>query len=125
MCRILHSALVLILVAALVAPLSATNSEAIRAPMCCLGKGEHKCLGDMDSSHGAPPQGFSRSAEKCPYPPLALAARHGPELARPIAAQAVAVDSHRVPVILETQFSAFASGLQARSERGPPASSPD
>jgi hypothetical protein len=108
-----------------VAPLSGADSKAVQAPMCCLGKGEHKCLGDLDSAHGTGPEGFSSATEKCPYSPLALAAMHGPELARPVAGHAVIVASNRAPVALETQSSAFASALQARSERGPPASSLD
>jgi hypothetical protein len=123
--RILNSAIAFFLAAALVAPLSGADNKAARAPMCCLGKGEHKCLGEMDSSHGASTQGFSRDDERCPYSPLALAAMHGPELSRPAAAGTIAVVSHRVPVALETQFSASASALQSRSERGPPSSSLD
>jgi len=70
--RILHSVLVLLVVAALVAPLSA-DAEAARTPICCQGKGEHDCLGDMHSPAGAAPQGFSSGSDKCPYSPLALA----------------------------------------------------
>jgi len=88
--RILHSALVLLVVAALVAPLSASDAAA-RTPICCLGKGEHHCLGEMHASGGAETQGFSSTAEKCPYSPLALAATHGPDLAPPVGAGGVVV----------------------------------
>lgn len=119
--RILHSALVLLVVAALVAPLSASDAAA-RTPICCLGKGEHHCLGEMHASGGAETQGFSSTAEKCPYSPLALAATHGPDLAPPVGAGGVVVTSHRVPVTLKSKSSASASAIHARPERGPPPS---
>ncbi len=117
--RILHSALVLLVVAALVAPLSASEAAA-RTPICCLGKGEHHCLGAMHAPDGAAPQGVSSAADKCPYSPLALAAMHGPELAPPVAARGLVVASHSVPVTLESKSSASASAIHARPERGPP-----
>ena len=122
--RILHSVLVLLVVAALVAPLSA-DAEAARTPICCQGKGEHDCLGDMHSPAGAAPQGFSSGSDKCPYSPLALAAMHGPDLAPPVAAGTLAVASFTASVALETQSSVSASPRYARPERGPPPSSLD
>ena len=122
--RILHSVLVLLVVAALVAPLSGSDA-AVGTPICCLGKGEHQCLGDVHSPAGAAPQGFSSAAEKCPYLPLALAAMHGPDLAPPVAAGAVAVTSSTAPVALVSQCFVCASPRYARPERGPPPSSLD
>jgi len=122
--RILHSALVLLVVAALIAPLSASEAAA-RTPICCLGKGEHHCLGQMHASGGAAPQGFSGAAEKCPYSSLALAAMHGPDLAPPVVARGIVVTSHRVPLLLKFKSSGSACAIRARLERGPPPPSLD
>jgi hypothetical protein len=117
--RSFHTLLVLLVVAALVAPLSASDA-ASRAPICCLGKGEHHCLGQMHAPDGAAPLGLSNAAEKCPYSPLALAAMHGPDLAPAIGAYALVVATQSFSVAPATNQVATDFVLHARPLRGPP-----
>lgn len=114
---------VLLVVAALVVPVFvAGDTAAASTPICCLGKGEHHCLGQMLGSGGTSP-GLSAAIAKCPYSPLALAAMHGPELAPPARAQAILAISQRAAVTLKSKASASTTAVLARAERGPPFSS--
>jgi hypothetical protein len=119
--RIFHTVLVLLVITALVAPLSASDAAA-RTPICCLGKGEHHCLGEMHAPDGAAPFGLSKATEKCPYLPLALAAMHGPDLTPAIGAYAVFPVTQSSPVVLGTIHPATDFVLHARPQRGPPLS---
>jgi hypothetical protein len=119
--RIASCVVILILVAALASPLAEIDFAAAgSAPMCCLGEGKHKCLGDKHGSGEKSSEGFSRADETCPHSPLALAAIHSPELARPITSHAIIVASRRISVALATTVFLPASEIFTRSERGPP-----
>jgi hypothetical protein len=117
--RLFRSAFVLLVVASLVVPLPAGESTATGTPICCLAKGEHDCLGhDLG---GAKSLGFSADSNKCPYSPLALAALHGPDLAPPVVAQAVAAIAQSSPIAPESSEILSSSLADTRQERGPPA----
>jgi hypothetical protein len=118
--RILHSVLVLLVVAGLVVPIAASDT-AVLTPICCLGKGEHHCLGTMLGSGDTATERFSRTPDKCPYLPLALAAMHGPHLAPPVRAQVNLAALQSAPIALESKDSATSSAVASRPERGPPA----
>jgi hypothetical protein len=119
--RLLHSAFLLLVVATLVAPLPMGETAAAPAPICCLGQGEHHCVGQMLGG-GPESLGFS-AANKCPYSPLALAAMHGPSLAPPVRAQVIVAAAQSSPLPLESNDWAAFSAIDTCPERGPPASS--
>jgi hypothetical protein len=116
--RFFRSSFLFLLIAALVAPLPAGEAAATLTPICCLGKGEHHCLGH--ELGGEKSLGFSADS-KCPYSPLALAALHGPDLAAPVHAQSIAVIAQSAPVVWESSSPVFSLAAGARPERGPPA----
>jgi hypothetical protein len=118
--RLLRSAFWLLVMTTLLAPLPMGESVAAQTPICCLGQGEHHCMGQM---LGSGPDSFSFSAaSKCPYSPLALAAMHGPDLAPPARAQVIVATVHSAPIALESKDSATSAAVASRPERGPPAS---
>jgi hypothetical protein len=119
--RLLRSAFLLLVVAALVAPLPAGEAAAAPVPICCLGQGEHHCIGQMLGG-GPESLGFS-AANKCPYSPLALAAMHGPNLAPPVRAQVIVATAPSAPLALQANDLNSFSAIDTRPERGPPASS--
>jgi hypothetical protein len=95
------------------------ESVATPIPVCCLGQGEHHCLGQMLGGEPGS-QGLS-AASKCPYSPVALAAMHGPDLAPPVRTQALLATLESTPIVLSSKHSAVSSELASRPERGPPA----
>ena len=117
--RLLRSVFLLLVVATLVAPLPMGETAAAATPICCLGQGEHHCVGQVLGG-GPKSLGFS-AANKCPYSPLALAAMHGPNLAPPVHAQVIVAAAQSAPLTFESNDSAFFSAIDARPERGPPA----
>jgi hypothetical protein len=119
--RLLHSALLLLTVAALVAPLPAGESLAAPAPICCLGHGEHHCMGQM---LGGGPDSFGFSAQnKCPYAPLALAAIQASQLAPPVGKFVLVAAQHSSSFVSLPHEVTATSAVAIDSERGPPATS--
>jgi hypothetical protein len=116
--HLLRSAFLLLVIATLIAPLPMGETAAAPAPICCLGQGEHHCVGQMLGG-GPESLGFS-AANKCPYAPLALAAMHGPSVAPPVRAQVIVAIAQSAPLVLDSNDSAFSSAIDARPERGPP-----
>ena len=119
--RIFHRTMILLLIAALVTPLSAGENTDTQAPVCCLGKGEHHCMGETFGGDGAP--AFSAAVAQCPYAPLALAAMHGPSLDRSVNAWSLAVARHSHFFRFENHASVTSSFVATSFERGPPTSS--
>jgi hypothetical protein len=117
--RLFRSAFLLLVVATLVAPLPMGEGVAAQTPICCLGQGEHHCLGQMLGS-GPDSQGLS-AASKCPYSPLALAALQGTSLAPPVRAQAIVVIAPSASLFADSNHSASFSAIGTRPQRGPPA----
>src|SRR4051812_31310768 len=115
----LSRALVLLVIAALVTPLTAGDSPATQAPVCCLTKGEHHCLGQVPGGAGSP--AFSAVAARCPYAPLALAAMHGPALDGPLGAYSLAVNARQRSLGFDLRLATASSYVSTSSERGPPA----
>jgi hypothetical protein len=116
--RILRSAFVLLIVATLVAPLQLGDTGAAQLPICCLGQGEHDCMGHMLGGEGLP---VVSAPNPCPYAQLALAALHGPNLALPVGAQAIAAVTRSSWLITESHDSFLFSTVDTHQERGPPA----
>jgi hypothetical protein len=115
---LLYRALILLVIAALVVPLSAGDSTAPQAPVCCLAKGEHHCLGQVPGGDGAP--ALSSVVAQCPYAPFALAAMHGPALDRPVSAWSLKVNAAETFLLSENCLSTVSSYVSAFFERGPP-----
>jgi hypothetical protein len=115
--RLARSVFWLLVVATLVAPLPIGEAASVQTPICCLGKGEHHCLGHTLGGPDAP--GFS-AQNKCPYSPLALAAMHGPELAPPVRGQSIVAVTQSAPLSQESFYAISSLAVAARSERGPP-----
>ena len=116
--RVLRSAFLLLVVATLVAPLPTGGSAAAPVPICCLGQGEHHCLGQMLGG-GPESQGFS-AGDKCPYAPLALSALHSPNVASPVGSQAITTTAQSAPIAIELNCLASSSSFDSCPERGPP-----
>jgi len=107
-----------VVVATLVAPVPMSEAAATRAPICCLGKGEHHCLGH--ELGGTDSLGLSAN-KQCPYSPLALAALHSPDLTPPARARVVVVLAPSAPIAAESTHSITSVAADIRPERGPPA----
>jgi len=116
--RLFRSAFLLLVVATLVAPLPMGEAAAAQVPICCLGQGEHHCLGHLLG--GEPGAAGLSAASKCPYSPLALAALHGPSLAPPVRAQAIVAIAPSARLSTDWNDSASFSAIDTRPERGPP-----
>ena len=116
--RVLRFAFVLLVVATLVAPLQLGETIAAPVPVCCLGQGEHHCLGQM---LGGPEFPILSASSKCPYAPMALAALHGPQLAPPVRSHTTAPVATLASAFTESHSLVLYSPVDTRPERGPPA----
>jgi hypothetical protein len=116
--RLLRSGFWLLVVATLITPIPMGESVAAQTPICCLGKGEHDCLGHVPGGD-AGSLGLS-APSKCPYSPRALAAMHGPELVPPVQARLIVAVAQSAPIAQESNGTPSFLVVDTRPERGPP-----
>jgi hypothetical protein len=111
----------LLIVAALVAPLQTGESVGAPLPACCLVHGEHHCMGQMLGGETDSPS--LTAASPCPYSPLALAALQGQSIAPATGAAALITGAHSARLMTRAGALSIVRIALTHFERGPPHSS--
>jgi hypothetical protein len=119
--RALYSALTLLIVTALVAPLQTGESAGAPLPACCLVHGDHHCMGQVPAGDAGAP-GLT-AASLCPYSPLALAALQGQSIAPATDAGALITGVHSTRLMTSAGALSIFRIAFTHFERGPPNSS--